>query len=148
MTFSSMTTNIMVKIVLDTNTILSGTVFGGMVEVVIDLIIENKLQLFISQHLIKEVLEKLNKFKASEASISKTMTVLETGELVTPSIKITVCRDPEDNFVLELAQTCNADYLIIRDKDLLDLPNQKWKKTKIVKSEDFLPLVRKMGLLK
>lgn len=142
-----MTTNTMLKIVLDTNAILSGTVFGGMVEVVIDLIAENKLKLFISPHLIKEVLKKLNEFKASEASITRTMTVLEAGELVTPSIKITVCRDPEDNFVLELAESAHADYLITRDKDLLELSNRKWKETKIVEPEDFLSLLRKMGFV-
>lgn len=142
-----MTTNTMLKIVLDTNAILSGTVFGGMVEVVIDLIAENKLQLFISPHLIKEVLKKLNEFKASEASITRTMTVLEAGELVTPSIKITVCRDPEDNFVLELAESAHADFIITRDKDLLELPNKRWKKTKIVKPEEFLIYVRSRKLL-
>lgn len=29
--------------------------------------------------------------------------------------------------------------------DPMDLPNQRWKKTKILKPEDFLPLLRKMG---
>ena len=68
MTSSSMTISTMIKLVLDTNVILSGTVFGGMVEIIIDLIVENKLQLFISPNLIKEVLEKLDKFKAGETS--------------------------------------------------------------------------------
>ena len=138
----------MIKLVLDTNVILSGTVFGGMVEIIIDLIVENKLQLFISPNLIKEVLEKLDKFKAGETSTTKTMTVLEAGELVNPSVKIAVCRDPKDNYILELAETCKADYVITRDNDLLELPNKRWKNTKIVKPEEFLSYLRRKKLLK
>ena len=138
----------MLKIILDTNAILSATVFGGMAEIIIDLIVGNKLQLFISPHLIKEVLEKLNKFKASETSITKTMTILEVGELVIPNIKITVCRDPKDNYLLELAESSKADYIVTRDKDLLELRNQRWKDTKITKPEEFLVYLRSKKFLK
>ena len=40
-----------------------------------------------------------------------------------------------------------ADYLITRDKDLLDLPNKRWKNTKIVKPEQFLSYLREKKLL-
>jgi len=53
----------------------------------------------------------------------------------------------KDNFILELAETANVDFIITRDRDLLDLPNQIWKGAKIVKPEAFLPFLRKMELL-
>jgi uncharacterized protein len=65
---------------------------------------------------------------------------------IAPNVEVTVCRDPEDNFILELAETCQADYIVTRDKDLLELPGQVWKKTRIVKPEAFLPLMRKKKL--
>jgi len=63
--------------------------------------------------------------------------------LYEPRIKISVCRDKQDNFILELAETSKAEFIITRDKDLLDLLNKKWKKTKIVKPEDFLTKIRR-----
>lgn len=137
----------MLKIVLDTNTIISASVFGGMVEEIIDLIVDNKLKLFISSDLTKEVFKKLNEFQASKAIIKKVITVMGKGLVVVPKIEVTVCRDPKDNFVLELVETARADYLITRDKDLLDLKDQKWKSTQIVKLEAFLSNLRKMKLL-
>ena len=148
MTFSSTTTGTMLKIILDTNVILSASLFGGMTEMIIDLILENKLRLYISPDLSKEVLKKLNEFEAEETIVDKVITVLNKGILITPNIKATVCRDPKDNYILELAQTCKADYIITRDKDLLELPNQKWKNTKITKPEQFLVYLRKKKLLK
>src|SRR5258708_7885720 len=125
----------MIKIVLDTNMILSATIFGGMVEIIIDLIMVDKLQLFISNDLTHEVEKKLIYFQISKDIIAKVKTVMEKGILVNPTIKITVCRDPKDDFILELAETSQADYIITRDKDLLELPNQIWKSSKIMKPE-------------
>lgn len=67
------------------------------------------------------------------------------GIRINPATKLNICRDPEDNFVLELAQAEQADYIVTRDKDLLDM--KKWKKTLIVKPENFLPVLRNMGII-
>lgn len=34
-----------------------------------------------------------------------------------------VCRDPKDDFLLELAKISSADYLVTGDKDLIDMRN-------------------------
>ena len=34
-----------------------------------------------------------------------------------------VCRDPKDDFLLELAKISNADYLVTGDKDLIEIDN-------------------------
>jgi len=49
--------------------------------------------------------------------------------------------------MLELAEEAQAEYLITRDKDLLELPQQEWKDTKIIRPEEFLPLLRSLQLL-
>ena len=139
----------MLNIVIDTNQFLSGFIFHGMMKAVFDLILDNKLKMYVSPNLKAEVLEKLLYFKISEQAQSEaTFFIEKRGILVEPTVKVTICRDIEDNFVLELAQSSNADYLITRDKDLLELPNGRWKHTIIIKPEDFLPLLRKMGLFK
>ena len=134
-------------IVLDTNMILSALFFGGMMEKVIDLIIEEKLIWYVSPSLLAEVGKKLEEFGANKAIISKVGVIFEKGVMINPQCKIKACRDPEDNFILELAQECHADYIITRDKDLLDLHLHQWQNTTVIKPEAFLPLLRGSGII-
>ena len=139
----------MLNIVIDTNQFLSGFIFHGMMKAVFDLVLDNKLKLYVSPTLKAEVLEKLQGFKVSEQAQDEAIFFIETrGILIEPTVEVTVCRDKKDNFALELAESSHADYLVTRDKDLLELPNGRWKHTTIIKPEDFLPLLRKMGLFK
>lgn len=128
--------------------LLAAFVYGGMVGMLIDLIVVHKLQLYISPALSKEVFRKLKEAKAGEQAVENVTALFEGSTILSPAITVTASRDPKDNFILELAQEAKADYIITRDKDLLELPGKKWKKTKIKKPEDFLPLLRKMDLLK
>lgn len=138
----------MLNIVVDTNQFLSGFIYHGMTKAVFDLVLDSKLTLSVSTALKQEVLEKLQEFGVSQQVQDEIMLFMETwGILVKPTVKITICRDPKDNFVLELAETAHADYIITRDKDLLDLPNQKWKETQIVKPEAFLLILRNMKVI-
>jgi putative PIN family toxin of toxin-antitoxin system len=134
-------------IVLDTNMILSALFFGGMMEKVVDLIIEDKLVWFVSPALLEEVERKLNEFGAKKTLINKVRIIFEKGIVIHPQQRVRVCRDPEDNFILELAQECQADHLITRDKDLLVLPHHLWHNTQIVQPEVFLPQLRKLGMI-
>jgi uncharacterized protein len=135
-------------IILDTNIFISAVIFGGMNLEILDLIVSEKLKLYVSRHSIEEMLEKMiNKFNSSQEDIEDVITFTQFyGNLVELTLKIDVCRDSEGNFLLELTQTVNANYLITRDKDLLSLTSSKWKNTIIIKPEDFLPLVRAFDL--
>lgn len=133
---------------VDTNQFLSGFIYHGMTKLVFDLTLDNKLALYVSQALKEEVLEKLQLSGIGKQVQDGIMLFMETqGILVKPTVKVTACRDPKDNFMLELAETAHADFLITRDRDLLELPGAKWKNTKIVKPEDFLPLLRSVNIL-
>ena len=137
------------NLVIDTNQFISVFVFRGkMMKLVFELIIDRKINLYISSALKDELLRKLQEFKVVEGIQSEVLDFIETkGVLVEPSVKVTACRDKEDNFLLELAETAKADYLITRDKDLLDLPKHIWKTTIIIKPEDFLPLLRSLKII-
>jgi len=50
--------------------------------------------------------------------------------------EITVCRDPKDNMILELAVAGQADYIVTGDKDLLAL--NPFRKIQIVTPAEFL----------
>jgi len=136
------------NIVVDTNQFLSGFVYHGMTKIVFDLILDNKLKLYVSSALKEELSKKLDEFEIKKQAQNEVMFFIDSrGILIEPSVKVDVCRDPEDNFMLELAEEAQAEYLITRDKDLLELPQQEWKDTKIIRPEEFLPLLRSLQLL-
>jgi len=113
---------------------------------VFDLVIDEKIHLYVSLPLKDEVREKLQFFAVSKEGQKEVLSFIEDNSIIVePTISIDVCRDKEDNFALELAEASQADYLITRDKDLLTLKN--WKQTEVINPEDFLPLLRKMKLL-
>lgn len=138
----------MLKIVLDTNLFLSAFLYGGMSQIITDLILDKKLVMFVSEALKTEVLKKLKEYGANEQILFDVSLFLDSrGIAVIPKAKVTICRDPKDNYLLELVEEVQADYLVTRDKDLLELPENKWKSTKIIKPEDFLPFLRSIELI-
>ena len=50
--------------------------------------------------------------------------------------RVTICRDPKDNYLLALAKDANADYLITGDKDLLIIGS--FENTTICTLNDFI----------
>ncbi len=147
MTPSSNPTNTTLKIVIDTNLFLSVFVFRGqMVNLIFDLVISRKLDMYFSPALKQELKKKFEFFKVNDKVFEEVMEFVNTkGILIEPHITIEKSRDLKDDFLLELSEAVNADYLVTRDEDLLVF--KKWKNTKIIKPEDFLPLLRKMKLL-
>ena len=113
------------RIVIDTNVYLSNFIFGGFTAKVCSDCFETH-QVFISGFIKNEVSEKLKeKFKYPAAKISF---VIRTIELVTTEVEPTnnlpdICRDKDDDAILQLCEYANADFLITGDKDLLILEN-------------------------
>jgi uncharacterized protein len=57
--------------------------------------------------------------------------------IVTPSRRLEVTRDPDDNFFLECADAASADYLVTGNQR--DFP-RFWKKTKVITPQEFIDL--------
>ena len=114
-----------------------------MVQAIFELVLNDKLEMIVSLALKNELSKKLNYYGATKQLYERVMRFVDKkGITVEPTVKIEKSRDSKDNFLLELAETTQANYVITRDKDLLVLEN--WKDTIIIKPEDFLPLLRKL----
>ena len=126
------------RIVLDSNVLISSYVFGGKPESVLQLIITDKVQGVTSQSLISEFLDVLRKkFKVSSTDIQRVQNeIQELFEIVYPKETLHVVRDEDDNRVIEAAIEGNCDCIITGDKDLLDLG--KFKNIKILTADQFL----------
>ena len=62
--------------------------------------------------------------------------VRQVSEFIKVKSKITICRDPKDNFLLSLSFDGKATHLITGDKDLLVLKN--FDSTIILNMADYL----------
>lgn len=130
------------KIVVDTNVFISGILFGGNPQAIIEAWLNKKYIFCLSPQLKAEIISKLqNKFALS----SEVMQVIEDAldaktEKYVPKKKLSICKDPTDNFLLELALEAQADYLISGDKLVLKL--RQYGKTKILSPKDCLKLLR------
>jgi uncharacterized protein len=135
------------KIVVDTNLYLSLFVFrSAMLHHLFALVTDEKLALYTSPPQLTELKKKFLELAVKPAVQENVFFFINAkATLLDPTIAVQASRDRADNFLLELSETAAADYLITRDNDLLVLKH--WKDTSIILPEDFLPLLRTMGLL-
>jgi hypothetical protein len=92
----------------------------------------------INQTIQKPKLKKIFGKEALEEMLSRFDPFIE---LIEVKSTIDVCRDPNDNFLLELSKDGRADFLLTGDKDLLDL--RKFDKTKITTISSFFDDTKK-----
>lgn len=126
---------------MDTNVFLSGILFGGNPRSVVEAWLDNQFILCLSPELKAEILNKLRlKFLVPNSILGYVEEALEVkSEKYVPKTKVNVCKDPDDNFLLELAQEAHADYLVSGDKFVLEL--KKYKSAKIVTPREFLEIL-------
>jgi len=125
------------KIVIDTNVLISSFLFSGFSAEVLDYCKQSH-KIFLSNWIIDEFTEKMkNKFKIPDDKINYILILLnEFFTIINPEGKIPdICRDVDDNNILHLAEYINADYVITGDKDLIIL--EKYIETKIVTPREF-----------
>ncbi|MCB0025154.1 MAG: putative toxin-antitoxin system toxin component, PIN family [Caldilinea sp.] len=112
------------RVVVDTN-ILVSAVLGGALKVIVDAWKAQKFTLIVSEPIVHEYLDVLNrpKFKLTQEELSATTDFLLTlAEFVTPLETVSaIVADPTDNKFLDAALAANADYLVSGDAHILDL---------------------------
>jgi uncharacterized protein len=118
------------RVVVDTNTIISGLLWSGSPRTVLQLIEQGRLVPCISPILITELREVLerSKFKARLAAVAETpdeavSRYLQYADVldVPPLPHPVVVDDPDDDHVLACAAAASVDALISGDRHLLDL---------------------------
>lgn len=133
------------KVVLDTNVIISGLLWKAHTRVLFDLIDEGRIQLCLTFQIIKEIERVLNYSHIKRQLNSIDLTVAEIiGYLlqvshIYPDTEIDVdILDQSDKIFLAAAQVSNAQYLITGDKHLLTI--ESFQETKIIQPREFITL--------
>jgi uncharacterized protein len=118
-----------VRVVLDTNVVASGLLWGGVPRQLLQATREKKLQLYTSTTLLLELTDILGRAKfahkltAAQLSIDQ---IVERYALLTTvvhplAILPTVLDDPDDDQVLACAMAAKAELIVSGDRHLLDL---------------------------
>jgi putative PIN family toxin of toxin-antitoxin system len=128
----------MIRVVLDTNIVVSAMLrTGGLPEAVFNLAINGVIRLFVSGPVLTEYEEVLRRSRLAipQDKVAKALTsILDKSSLVTPTVRVTACMDPDDDAFLECAEAAGADYLITGNRK--HCPDQ-WKKTRVVTAREF-----------
>jgi putative PIN family toxin of toxin-antitoxin system len=128
-----------IKIVVDTNLWISFCI-GTKLSFLTDAIITKKVTICFSDELYSEIFSVLKRpkiqAKIKEGRIKDLHNILEHRiNYINPQNHINDCRDPKDNFLLELALAANASYLVTGDIDLLVL--DPYNNVRIIKASEF-----------
>ena len=127
------------RVIIDTNIWISFLI-GKKLRKLKQQIVSKKIKLITTDQLLKEIEQvsqrpHLRKYFPAD----KVEELIELLQIIADNKKLknipSICRDPKDDFLLELSKVGHADFLITGDKDLLEL--KKYKKTEIISAKEF-----------
>ena len=126
------------KIVIDTNVLISGVFFGGLPRKILSAIVGHKLTACATTEIIaeyEEIVQEMICRKQGHINKAILSPLIHAMEIIEPITRVEICRDPDDNKFLECAKDANAYYIVSGDKDLLVI--ERYENVKIVTAKEF-----------
>ncbi len=132
--------NELLRGVFDNNALVSAVLLSGIPRRAFDKLLNNGTVLVSVPVLLElaDVLnrEKFDKYVTHDERMRFIVSFLKVAEMIEISETITVCRDPKDDNLLELAISGSASFLVTGDKDLLVL--NPFRGVEIISPREFL----------
>ena len=129
------------RLVIDTNVVVSAALKpDGLQRTTLLLAITKPARFYVSRPILEEYADVLSR---PELAIRKgarqqlLQLIRNNSHIVTPSRRLEVASDPDDNVFLECADAARADYLITGNQKYFP---RFWKKTKIITTREFISL--------
>jgi putative PIN family toxin of toxin-antitoxin system len=134
------------KVIIDTNLWISFLI-GHQTQLVRRMLTDMRFDVYVCARLVEEIRD-----VASRDKISKYVTPSDIDDLlaiinafcqfvvINTEAPATAIRDPKDLYLLSLAETIGADYIVSGDADLTDLG--QYNQTKIMKLADFKAMMQ------
>ena len=137
------------KLVLDTNIFISSFFWGGNPRKIMTRIIDGKDQLYISDEILHEVFWVLSRPKFNVSHRQRVHFVNSIEEIAyrvtTSGIIQGVCRDSDDDKILECAFLGNVDFIISGDSDLLSL--KEFQEIPVISASAYIDKVENLKML-
>ncbi len=135
----------MLRITVDTNTLISAVIAKGNEFELLKAARFGKIKIIVSHDILKEFLGVISrpKFGFSKKQIENVFKqILSITEIIIPSAKVSIIKeDPSDNMILECAEAAKVGYIISGDNHLLKL--KKYKKIPIIRTFDILEMIKR-----
>lgn len=126
------------RVVVDTNLIISGIFYRGLPRKLLEFWMDNRFELFATQEIVQEyveVIEDFGKARNKELVHRATVLLLQNLTLIENQREGSFSRDPDDDKFIHCALSAGAKYIISGDKDLLSL--KEVELVKIVTAREF-----------
>lgn len=126
-------------LVIDSNVWISALVFGGKPRQLFEQVVQRGITIAVSAPILEEVRRNMQrKFPEFLEDFEELLIVLSSHlQYVTlGSISISVCRDPDDDKIIETAILSQASTIVSGDKDLLSL--SRYESIEILRPGEFL----------
>ena len=112
------------KIVVDTNVVISGVFFGGNPRRIVEAIVNGSINAYATADIVDEYMEIIDSMitrKQGKLSLRILSPLFSSFKVIEGKSQIAVCRDPDDDKFLECAVDAKALYIVSGDNDLLDI---------------------------
>ena len=128
------------RVVADSNIFISSFFWGRNPRKIMERTIDGEDKLFVCKEILQETAAVMarSKFSVSSEHIARFIRSIEevAYHIVLNGIVQQVCRDSEDDKILECALLANADYIVTGDNDLLTI--KEFRGVKIVTTSEYL----------
>ena len=126
------------RIVIDTNVLVSGVFFGGFPRKILSSVVSQKITACATTEIVNEYQEIVQEMIArKQGHIDKAILtpLINAMEIIEPITHVEICRDPDDNKFLECAKDSHALYIVSGDKNLLVI--EEYENIQIMTAKDF-----------
>ena len=126
------------RIVVDTNVIISGVFFGGAPRQILNAIVISKVTACATTEIVDEYLEIVDEMVSrKQGNINKNILspLIHSLEMIEPRTQVNLSRDPDDDKFLGCAKDAKALYIVSGDKDLLVL--ERYENIEIITAREF-----------
>lgn len=137
----------MIRAVLDTNVLISGVVFGGVPGKLLDHFAADEYSVVYCAEILTELRRIIrSKFPSFEPELALLQANLaaDAEKVLLGDYQVDICRDPNDNAVIEAALAGRCNYIVSGDKDLLVL--KKFRDVRIVSPKAFFKMLLSRNL--
>lgn len=136
------------RLILDTNVIVSALIQRSYPYFIVDrVLVDTSLQICLSEKLFNEYLDvlnrdKFNRFPDFQIRAQLLLADIESRSLLfKPTITVDLISDEADNRLLDLAESCQADYIVTGNTR--DFTMSNYKGTKIIAPKEFFDMLNK-----
>ncbi len=126
------------KIVIDTNVLISGVFFGSFPRKILSSIVDRIFTACATVEIIdeyKEIVQEMIDRKQGHMNTDILAPLIRALEIIEPVSDVKISRDPDDDKFINCAKDAHALYIVSGDKDLLVL--RQYENIQIITAKEF-----------